>query len=250
MEKMRFAITLADGKTIEAELRPEDERQLVELLGDRRTFQFTASDDDLEGHSFSGDVLVNVLSHGAVLRLPSASDAAAVRRALTVGALTATIVGAGAIAALQGPVPATITAQQAAAGEQVLNIPAMAQRAQQSEMDQQQAVYLSQVALDVDNPAVPAQALRAEQAEMQREAAYAATQATAGESAQEAAQVTTQSILLDVDNPAIPAQALRAEQAEMAHEGQAAASQANSQSVPADANNPAVPDQARRAGTQ
>ena len=78
---------------------------------------------------------------------------------------------------------------------------------------------------------------------MAREAAFAGSQATAGESAQEVAQGSVESILLDVENPAIPAQALRAERAEMAQEQ-------GIQSVPADAANPAVPDQARRAGTQ
>lgn len=259
MEKFQLVITLADGQTIHAEMRPEDERRLAELIGAHATFEIERTDDDLEGHAFSGDVLVNVLNHSIALRLPSVGDAAALRRALAAGALTATIVGAGVIAALPGPADLDWTPiAQAPAHEQVLNVPAMAMRAQQAEMARDRAFELANVPLDVDNPAIPAQALRAEQAEMSREAAFAATQATAGESAQQAAQTASQSVLLDVENPQIPAQALRAEQAEMAHEqalggssiSQAAQQSSQSAAVPSDADNSAVPDQARRAGTQ
>jgi hypothetical protein len=253
MEKVTLAITLHDGQTIHAELRPEDEQRLTERFIDGSTIQLTATDDDLQGHAFAGSVLVNVLDHAIPLRLPNAADAAALQRSLAVGALTATLVGALAISVVPTSTSAPTGIDQAA-NDHILNVPAMAVRAQRDEMAREQVVYLSRVPLDADNPAIPAQALRAEQAEMARDAAFAGTQATAGESAQEAAQVTTQSILLDVNNPAVPAQALRAEQAEMAREGQAAgaqvASQAISPGVAADADNPAIPNQAKRAGTQ
>src|SRR5215203_3044075 len=107
MEKLGLTITAADGLTVFAELRPEDQREFIELLGERSTIEFAPSQDDLEGHAISDDVFVDVEGHALALRLPRPADAAALRRALAVGAVTATIVGAGAIAGLQAPAQTT-----------------------------------------------------------------------------------------------------------------------------------------------
>jgi len=179
MSNTQLAITLHDGQTIHAELRQEDERRLVELLSKNATFQISSSNDDLQGHAFAGDVLVNVLDHSIPLRLPKAGDAAALQRSLAIGALTATLVGAVAISIVPTSTSGPAGIDQAA-NSHTLNVPAMAIRAQHDEMTREQNFYLSKVPLDVNNPAIPAQALRAEQDEMARAAAFASTQATAG----------------------------------------------------------------------
>jgi len=200
----QLVITLHDGQTVHAELSPEDERRLTEQFGDGSTFQITSADDDLEGHAFAGQILVNVLDHSIPVRLPNAADAANLQRSLVIGALTATIVGVVAMTAVPDSIgPAGI---DEAAANHTLNVPAMAVRAQRNQMAQEQAFYLSNVPLDVNNPAIPAQALRAEQAEMAREQSL--EDATVAGSA--SVQTSNASAQLDVNNPAIPAQAKRA----------------------------------------
>lgn len=81
---------------------PEDDERLRELL--RRgsaVVRLADEDSDLEGHAQSADVTLDVEGHAVTIRLPSPADAAAMRRRLAMGALTATIVAAGAAAALQ-----------------------------------------------------------------------------------------------------------------------------------------------------
>jgi hypothetical protein len=165
MEQLQLAITLPDGQTLNGEPRPEDERRLAEILAGGSTIQLTANDDDVQGHSFSDDVLVDVEGHAFALRLPTATDAQALRRALAVGAVTATLVGAGAIASLQPRVQAPTTGIQVPAAERVQAVPAQAVRAQNNEMSRNAGVEAANVPADADNPAIPAQALRAEQAE-------------------------------------------------------------------------------------
>jgi hypothetical protein len=203
VEKLQLAITLSDGQTFSAELRPEDERRLAELLGDRTTIQL-ASNDDLEGHAISGEVFADVEGHAMALRLPRPADAAALRRALAVGAVTATIVGAGVIAGLQTPAQTTTPAVEVpAVRQQVQTVPAAALRAQQNEMTREQ--NLQAVPLDVENPAVPAQALHAETNELSVPAAAVSAQQD------ELTRQQNQAVPLDADNPAVPAQALHAE---------------------------------------
>ncbi len=194
MAQIELAISLNDGQTIHAELRPEDERQLAELLGDRSAIQFASSADDVEGHAISGDVLVDVEGHAMVVRLPDSADAAALRRALVVGAVTATLVGAGVVAGLRPQPPISTTVEQAQS-VQVQAVPGPALRAQRDEMQREAAQViavpvqqLQAVPVDANNPAIPAKALQAEGAE------------------------SNQAVPLDVDNPAIPPQALRAGQ--------------------------------------
>jgi hypothetical protein len=207
MEKMRLAISLSDGQTIFADPRPEDEPELTQLAGVRTAIDIAARDDDLEGHAFSTDIAVDVEGHAMVLRLPQASDAAALRRALAVGAVTATLVGTGLVAGLHPQAPSAATGVQAPPRAQVQPMAGPAIRAQQDEMQRQAAQedYLRQqklqtVPLDATNPAIPAQALRAEQAEMQREAAQ--------ENMVREQQL--RAVPADADNPAVPPQAERA----------------------------------------
>ena len=204
MEQLQLAIALPDGQTLRAEPRPEDERRLADILGDRATIELASNDaDDIEGHSIADEVLLDVEGHAIAIRLPNGADAKALRRALAVGAVTATIVGAGAIAALQQPA-ATPASVQVPAAENVLQVPAPALRAQEAEEASGQqftVVVPPQAVLDVDNPAVPAPALHALEAE--------------NLTGPQSVVVPPQSIL-DANNPAVPAPALHAAEAEQA----------------------------------
>ena len=167
MEQLQLAIPLADGNALRAQFRPEDERRLADILRDRSSIELAPNDDDLEGHLSSDDVVVDVEGHAISIRLPNGADAAALRRALAVGAVTATIVGAGAIAALQPSANAPATVEQPPAVSIVREAPAQAVRAQRDETVREQ--QLQAVSVDEANPAVPDQALRAERAEMVRQ---------------------------------------------------------------------------------
>jgi len=199
----QIQITIASGETLFGELRPEDERRLAELLGDRSTIQLAPSQDDLEGHAMSDDIVVDVEGHAMAIRLPRPADAAALRRALAVGAVTATLVGAGAIAGLRPAAQTTPAVEIPAAQQQVRTVPAAALRAQRNEMTREQS--LNAVPLDVDNPAVPPQALRAGTGELSVPAQAVAAQQN------EMSQGQSQQVPLDADNPAVPPQALHAE---------------------------------------
>jgi hypothetical protein len=108
-----FAIQLDDGRVVVGTPKPEDQGRLGDLdLGDE--IELSGSDLDTSGHAMAEDVLVDVEGHAMTLRLPTAGDAEALRKALAIGAVTATLVAAGAIATMQGnpevpPVPQTIT---------------------------------------------------------------------------------------------------------------------------------------------
>jgi hypothetical protein len=108
-----FAIQLDDGRVVVGTPKPEDQGRLGDLdLGDE--IELSGSDLDTSGHAMAEDVLVDVEGHAMTLRLPTAGDAEALRKALAIGAVTATLVAAGAIATMQGnpevpPAPQTIT---------------------------------------------------------------------------------------------------------------------------------------------
>ncbi len=211
MQQLQLAIQLSDGQTLHGLPRPEDDGRLAELLGDRATVELASSGDDLEGHSMSADVLVDVEGHAIAIRLPNPEDAARLRRALAVGAVTATIVGAGAIAALQSPAQTPAAVVPAPAAENVRTVPAPAVRAQEAEMLRQQQLADEQqllvvpVTVDADNPAVPAPALRAQEAEM---------------SGQVEAVPVAPLVQADNGNPAVPAQAQHALDAELERQRQ------------------------------
>lgn len=105
-----LAIQLDDGRTIIGTPGPEDQDRLAQF-GDRPvTLSASATDADTHGHSFPSEVTLDVEGHAVTLRLPTPADAEALRKALAVGLVTATIVAAGAIAAMQ-PAPSTTSSQ-------------------------------------------------------------------------------------------------------------------------------------------
>ena len=89
---------------------------------DRRgeSFKLNLPDGDTEGHALAADeIFVDVEGHAMTLRLPHAADAAALKRALAVGALTATVGIGGFVAgqavsqsaALDAPAATTVSTQ-------------------------------------------------------------------------------------------------------------------------------------------
>ena len=102
-------IQLADGRIVIGRPRPEDQPWLSGL-GSETTITLGESDSDTYGHGISTDVDVDVSGHAMVLRLPTPADAEALRKLLIVSAMSATIVAAGAISAMQPQsVPSTET---------------------------------------------------------------------------------------------------------------------------------------------
>ena len=91
-----------DGRTIAAQPRPEDQETLERLLARGTDVTIAQSDKDTEGHTLAADeIFVDVEGHAMTLRLPVAGDAQAVRNALAVGVLTATVAIGGFIAGTQ-----------------------------------------------------------------------------------------------------------------------------------------------------
>lgn len=92
-----------NNRTIVAHPLPQDDDQLAGLMAaGRDSLSIQASDLDTEGHATLNEIAVDVEGHSITLRLPSTEDAAALRRALAVAAVSATIVVVGAAASLQG----------------------------------------------------------------------------------------------------------------------------------------------------
>ena len=101
---LTIEIVLADGRTILATPLPEDQ-DLLQSWSDRDvTLTDTSEDSDTSGHKLAAtpDITLDVEGHAMTLRLPNTTDVDALKKALAVGAVSATIVAAGAIAALQG----------------------------------------------------------------------------------------------------------------------------------------------------
>lgn len=92
-----------NGRTIVAQPRPEDQGRLAQLLGDAESITIQQFDGDTEGHLLADEITVDVEGHAMTLRLPNAGDAAALRRILAVGTLTATIAIGGVFAASMSP---------------------------------------------------------------------------------------------------------------------------------------------------
>jgi hypothetical protein len=107
-----LAITLNDGRTIVATPRPEDQGRIAELADGPFAIRPDSSGSDTSGHAISDELTVDVEGHAMTLRLPTPADAEALRKALAVGVVTATIVAAGAIAAMQGSPATTGTTTQ------------------------------------------------------------------------------------------------------------------------------------------
>src|SRR5918998_1734296 len=92
-----------------AQPRPEDQERLAELLRGG-TVEARLADGDVEGHVQSAELTFDVEGHALTLRLPSAADAAEIRRRLALGAVAATLVVAGSVAALQNAQPMSVDA--------------------------------------------------------------------------------------------------------------------------------------------
>ncbi len=224
MTQQGLLITIGDGQTVYAMPEPEDQRDLAQLLGDRSTIELADTDQDLEGHAISDNVLVDVEGHALTLRLPNAGDAAALRRALAVGAVTATIVGAGAIAALQNQAPADV--QQAPARAYSQQVPAQAQKADAANALREQGVQ--QVSAPVYSQEVPAQAQKADAANALREQGV-------------------QQVSAPVYSQEVPAQAQKADAANALREQSLAGSPAGSQASGGVTNSDAAPAPAEHA---
>jgi hypothetical protein len=151
----KLAIQLDDGRVVVGIPKPEDQGRLDQL--DQEIVLLTAGDYDTAGHGYSDEIALDVEGHAITLRLPTPADAEALRKALAVGAVTATIVAAGAIASLQGSPAAPAPAAPIAAPA-----PAM-QPATQAEQDRDLGI------MDVGAPAAPAAPSQATQAEQDRD---------------------------------------------------------------------------------
>ena len=103
-------IQLADGRTLIARPRPEDQ-DFLRQVGDEAKLELGSTEYDTEGHGPTADLTIDVEGHAMTLRLPTPADAETLRRMLMVGAMTATVVAAGAIASLQGNVGSTTAPQ-------------------------------------------------------------------------------------------------------------------------------------------
>lgn len=108
-----LAIQLPDGRTVIATPGPEDQGRLAQIGDGPVTLSAGATQADTYGHSYSNELNLDVEGHAITLRLPTPADAEALRKALAIGLVTATIVAAGAIASLQGS-PGAGTPQVAA----------------------------------------------------------------------------------------------------------------------------------------
>lgn len=104
-----LSIPLDDGRTITATASADAPADIALVAGGTATIKPTDSDLDTAGHAASTDVAVDVEGHAMTLRLPTVADAVALRRALLVGAVTATIIAAGAVAAMQQVPPPNTT---------------------------------------------------------------------------------------------------------------------------------------------
>ena len=98
-------IQLEDGRTIVATPRPEDQDLLRAWQDQNVSLTDSPDDSDTSGHKIGGtpDITLDVEGHAMTLRLPNSVDVETLKKALAVGAVSATIVAAGAVAALQNP---------------------------------------------------------------------------------------------------------------------------------------------------
>lgn len=109
-----LAITFDDGRVVVASPKPEDQERLRGFA--QETVMLTSSGDyDTAGHGPSSEIALDVEGHAITLRMPSQADAEALRRLLMIGAVSATIIAAGAIGSLQSPASSSVQPQAPAA---------------------------------------------------------------------------------------------------------------------------------------
>ena len=214
MTDRMFAISIGDSQTIYATPGPQDQDQLTELFGNSPTVEVRAAEGDTEGHGLSADITVDVEGHAIALRLPTPADAEALRKALMVGAVTATLVGAGFIASLQNPAQPASTVVDTSRSS-VQGAPAQMLRAEEAQALREQSYANAQAAAQAAGMAesrsqIPTAQERADRAEAVRQQSYANSQT--GDSATTSSQATADGDI------AIPAPAQRADQAEQIRE--------------------------------
>lgn len=203
MNERALAITIGDTQTLYAAPDPQDQDQITELFGDG-SIELREAEGDVAGHALSTDVLVDVEGHAITLRLPTPADAEALRKALMVGAVTATLVAAGAIASLQSPVqPSSTVIDTSRSSSQ--GAPAQALRADEAQALREQGYANAQAA----NQAAAAAELAAEIPSSQVRADVAAQLRAQNANSQVGNQATTS----DGDS-VVPAPAQRADEAE------------------------------------
>lgn len=101
MEQTAELVIRLDERTLIARMTAEDEQRLREFIASGQTdLRIEPSSLDTEGHMASDEVAVDVEGHALTLRLPTPADAAALRKALAVGTLTAAVAIGGVAAAL------------------------------------------------------------------------------------------------------------------------------------------------------
>jgi hypothetical protein len=206
MNERTLAITIGDTQTLYAAPGPQDQDQLTELFGNGPTIQLREAEGDVEGHALADEVLVDVEGHAIALRLPTPADAAALRRALTVSVVTATLVGAGMIASLQSPAAPAATTIDTTRSAITQEAPAQMVRADQDQALREQSYANAQAAAQAaaiaeSRSEIPTAEDRADRAAAVRE------QGSAG------SQATSQSTAQDVES-GVPAPAQRADEAE------------------------------------
>lgn len=182
MDERALAITIGDTQTVYATTDPQDQDQLSELFGNRPKIQLREAEGDVEGHALSDEVLVDVEGHAIALRLPTPADAAALRRALAVTAVTATLVTAGAIASLQSPAQPSTTTIDSTRSAVTQEAPAQVVRADEAQALREQSYANAQAAAQAAAMAetrseIPTAQDRADRAEAVRQGGYANSQA-------------------------------------------------------------------------
>jgi hypothetical protein len=100
--------------TILARPRDSDEQWLNGVLGERQVIVGLDDSADTSGHAASDELVLDVEGHAVTVRLPTAADAAALRRGFAVGVVTASLVIGGVAAAVTGADLAGRAAEQQA----------------------------------------------------------------------------------------------------------------------------------------
>lgn len=85
-------IELDDRRLIAGRPRPEDEDRMFALIGAYETVNFSLDEDDVSGHAMTNDVGIDLEGHAFTLRLPTPAQAEALRQALTIGDMSATVI--------------------------------------------------------------------------------------------------------------------------------------------------------------
>ena len=154
MDTAELVIRL-DDRTIVARLGPEDEDRLRALIASGQTdLTIEPSNLDTEGHGLANEIAVDVEGHALTLRLPNASDAAAIRKALAVGALTAAVAVGGIAAASMAP-PAQAPAAPNVQAPQAAPAPDVATFREQRLMETLNSPYTSGAAPSEPGNAAP-----------------------------------------------------------------------------------------------